>query len=304
MFNRLEHKLGFSFYLVTLFVFGGFFSWLFLTGRISTKLFTVLTVFIPPIISVTGKIFSERIRKPDIRFDDKVKYSVAPATIDSFKGDDSARTVTPTVFFKLGVENKGNRTAKNCKITVKVAENGDHIARWAIPENPEELDLDPGQSESVHLFKATVLSDFINIVYNTETSKMIWHGQGEKVGLEPGYPKPPEAIKWNNVHPSVLKPRRMPPEFKDKSSFGGWTGRETGYNMCTISVQATARDYKSQQRDNFKTVQLAKKTVAVCANKNNWQDQWKELFDKSEEVIERTAAACRKRLDKIDEHPF
>ncbi|MBS3792666.1 hypothetical protein KGY77_08500 [Candidatus Bipolaricaulota bacterium] len=296
--------------LITLGVFSGSGVLIYL-GLVNDQAFAPLIAFGSTLIAVGSSgsfaLYREWVKQPYICFGNNIEYSVAPLKASLDEGSSNARIVTPAIYFKLRVENQGRATAQNCMINVTVKENGDHVARWAIPENPERYDLLPGENRHIHLFRATVLPDWVKIVYNDDTNEVLSPGEGKEVGLEPEFPKPITAIDWTGIDPSIEQPIKIFPESKGKSSFGGWVGQKVGYDTCTISVQAIAEDYKTGAVEKVKDLQLSEKTVKVCADKDKWQDQWgdvskeKEGFlDKSAEIKKTTSNACQELLDRSD----
>lgn len=274
------------------------------SGLISASLFYAVIGSViaigPPTINY---IYVEKIKRPKIKFGEKIKYAVAPLGKD-LDGNDDVRVITSAVYFRLEVKNIGRATAKNCMVNVEVDENGDHVARWKIPENPERYDLLPGETREIHLFRGAVLPQFFQVVYNKDTKEMLHQGEAQKVGLEIGSAKPLTAISWDTIHPVVKHPMKISPESKGQSSYGGWRGQKTNYDNCTITVQAIAEDYKSESEEDFEKLKLKQKSVEVCSGKDNWQGQWtcgeddQPLFDEAEELVDRVASACQQALEE------
>lgn len=264
VWNWAEDKIGVAFYFLLYFVIIGVIVGVFVGGKIEAILFYAL---IGPVIAIgpptINYLYDERLKKPVIQLGDKIEYSVAPLEVKPDVGVNPVNGVIPTVYFKLGIENKGKATAQNCMVNVDIEENGDHVARWKVPENPERYDLLPGETRSIHLFRA--------------------------------------IINW--VEPLVQYPQKITPESKGSSSFGGWRGQKTNYNICTITVQAIAADYKSNT-NNYGTLQLREKAVEVCSDEDNWQTQWTggddgiPLFDGAKDLVKETCSACSNWLEE------
>lgn len=271
----------------------GLFGW----GVIPAKLFYSL---IGPIVAVGPTaiyyFYIEKIKRPDIRFGNDFEFSVAPLEIEPGEDKEGEKTITPTVYFKLEVENQGRATAEDCMVNVEVEENGDHVARWAIPENPERYNLLPGETKTVHIFRVTVLHPAIKgFTFDQDTRKTEYTSGRKAKEINPEF-----------INPSSYRPRDISPESKGRSSFGGWAGKIVRYNSCSIAVQAIAEDYKSVKKRDFGTLKLTKKAVEVCADKDKWQNQWggdeeQGFFDKSTEVKKNVSKACKECLDNLDE---
>lgn len=302
-----EEKWGVGFYLFIFTLIISIVILLYLTKAIPPALFYSLIGSIIVIGTPTiNHLYRERLKKPNIVFGDELEFTVAPLQA---RLSEKAKTVKPTVYYRLEVENKGRVAAKNCMVSVDIQEDGSHLARWAIPENSEKYDLLPGETRNIHIFRATILPQYINIVFNNETREFVNHGEGSEVGIEPEIPKPLEAISWDTIDPLVQRPRKISPESKGESSFGGWLGQEIDYDACTVKVQAIAEDYKSEKRDGFDTLKLTEKTVSIAATEGNWQNQWGNgdkdgFFDRADELKRRTMEVCQKRLDKLSKYPL
>lgn len=251
-------------------------------------------------------LYLEYVKQPNIQFGSSIEYSVAPL---HHRINPQAKKVIPSVYVRLSVENTGKATAQNCMITVNSQNGVNFITRWAVPENPERYNLLPGETEIVHLFRVPLLSLSKKIIYNPKTGEFIHHGKGREVGLEEISPYPLTSISWSAIQPSPSHPRKMSPESKGKSSYGGWVGKEVGVKSCDIAVQAIAEDYKSEKKDDFETLDLPQKAVEIGSNEQYWQGQWgdedkKGFFDKATEYKTRILNACKERLRRADEHPI